>query len=376
MQKFLSGVAIAALGAGAVHAGGVERSTQSVGILFEQGTYAEVSVGHVAPDVSGVQATDFLVFPPGGESGDMTGDYTTWTLGFKTDLSDRLSMALVLDEPIGADVNYGADTGYAYGGSSLVFGGSTATLDSSGITAMLRYKLPSNFSVYGGVRYMRTEGEVSLFNGYRMSVDAAEDFGYLVGVAWEKPEIAARIALTYNSAITHDFDAQEQRAIGPVQDTSFSTEIPQSLNLEFQTGIAKDTLVFGSIRWVEWTAFDITPEVYEDAFADSLVDYANDTITYTLGLGRKFSDNWSGAVTFGYEKENDDYSGNLGPTDGYTSVGLAATYTTGNVKITGGARYIWIGDAETESPLLPGETFGEFRDNTGVAFGMRVGYTF
>ncbi|MGC9369821.1 MAG: outer membrane protein transport protein [Paracoccaceae bacterium] len=369
MVRVLGGAALTALIATSAYAGGLERSSQSVGILFEKGTYAEFSVGRVAPDVSGSHSA--MVAPVLGtaSSGDMTGDYTTTSFGFKAALNEQFDLAFILDSPIGADVKYKAGTGYIYGGS-------TATIDSTAMTMLARYKLPSNFSVHGGLRFQRAEGKVALFNGYTMNTDTSSETGFVLGAAWEKPEIAARVALTYNSAITHNFNATEN--IAPVP-TQFKTEIPQSLNLEFQSGIAADTLLFGSVRWVEWSKTDITPLALFTASGSSLVDYDDDTITYNIGVGRRFSDSWSGAVTLAHEPGTGGFSGNLGPTDGYTSVGLAATYTHGNMKITGGARYVWIGDAKTEAPasLAPaGTTLGEFKDNSGVAFGVKVGYTF
>ena len=340
------------------HAGGVERSAQSVAILFEQGRYVELSFGRFAPDVSGVSPLS-----PGASSGDMAGDYNSWSLGYKMDLGDRMTFAMILDQPIGANVDYATGTGYPLGGS-------TAKLSSSAVTALLRYKFDNNVSVYGGLRYETVHGEVSLPSvaGYTLDTNYDSELGYVVGVAWEKPEIAARVALTYNSAINHTLDAVET---GPIPGSSdFETEVPQSLNLEFQTGIAKDTLLFGSIRWVDWTAFVINPDGYPPAFGN-LVDYANDRTTYNLGVGRRFNDTWSGAVTIGYEKSDGARTGNLGPSDGLKSIGLAATYTMDNMKITGGVRYVDIGDATTNLPVS-----GVFTDNSGVGVGIKIGYTF
>ncbi|WP_374394710.1 hypothetical protein [Tabrizicola sp.] len=334
------------------HAGGVERSSQSVAILFEQGRYAELSFGHFSPTVEGSLGGGAL------QSGDMAGSYNSWSLGYKMDIGDRMAFALVLDQPIGANVNYPTGTGYPLGGS-------TAELTSSAITALLRYKFENNVSVYGGLRYETVHGEASLpfVGGYTLNTNQDSELGYVVGVAWEKPEIAARIALTYNSAITHTMDSVEFGALRG----SFETEIPQSVNLEFQTGIAKDTLLFGSIRWVDWTAFIIDPPVYPAP--DPLVDYASDRVTYNLGIGRRFNENWAGAVTIGYEKADGEITGNLGPSDGMKSIGLAATYTMDNMKITGGIRYVDIGDATTSIGA-------NFTGNSGVGVGIKIGYTF
>jgi long-chain fatty acid transport protein len=350
-QVITAAAAFAAVATGA-GAGGVERSGQSVAILFEQGRYVELNFGHFSPDVSGSLGA--------ANSGDMSSSYNSFSLGYKMDVGDKMDFALIIDQPIGADVAYPGTPGPG----SYLLAGSTAELTSSAITALLRYKFENNVSLYGGLRYQTVKGVVALpFLGYTLTTNNDSELGYVVGVAWEKPEIAARVALTYNSAITHSLESVE----GGVPTAGFDTEVPQSVNLEFQTGIAKDTLFFGSIRWQEWSAFEIDPPGYLPA--TPLVSYASNRITYNLGVGRRFNETWSGAVTLGYEKPDGEITGNLGPTDGFTSVGLAATYTKDNLKITGGVRYVDIGDATTSIGA-------NFEGNSGVGVGIRVGYTF
>jgi long-subunit fatty acid transport protein len=350
-----------ALTAGAAVAGGVERSTQSVAILFEEGTYAEVNLGYFSPDVSGALGVPIGPFPAGSPSGDMAPGYTTLSFGYKQALNDLIDLAIIVDQPIGADVSYPGTFGLA----PYPLAGTTATLESYAVTGLLRYKLPNNFSVYGGLRAEQVRGVVSIpfVGGYTLQTNRDLEYGYVVGAAWEKPEIAARVALTYNSAITHTLSSTEFGA----PSGGFQTEIPQSLNLEFQTGIAADTLLFGSIRWVEWSAFAIDPPAYP--LAAPLVFYQSDRITYNLGLGRRFNETWSGAVILAHEPSNGDITGNLGPTDGFSSIALAATYTMDNVEITGGIRYVDIGGATTNI----GAQFG---DNSGVGVGLRIGYNF
>lgn len=372
MKKILMTASALALGATAATAGGIERSSQSVGILFEKGNYVELNFGGFSPDVSGTVGGGAV------NSGDMTGGFGTYSLGYKRALNDKIDIGFVLENAIGANVGYPLTTVYPLRGT-------TAEIENMSLTAMMRYKMPQNFSVIGGVRALRTSGEVSLpavsvpgLGGYRMNSSTETDFGYLVGVAWEKPEIAARVALTYNSKITHDFTANEN--FSPVP-TPFSTTVPESVNLEFQTGIAQNTLVFGSVRWVHWKQFDITPLVYSGIDPDgpgpagplgSLVDYKANTTTYTLGLGRKFNDQWSGAVVLGYEGSSGQRTGQLGPTDGFRSIALAGTYqATENVKVTLGVRYVDIGDANTNLPVN-----GDFSGNSGWGAGVRVGISF
>lgn len=363
----------------AAAAGGIERSVTSPAILFEKGDYVELSFGSVSPDVSGTQVTPLyamtpggpvVAVPAGGKSGDMAGDYVQFSLGIKTALTDRLDLAVILDQPIGAKVNYRSTTlpPYAYGAGP----GSQAEVESTGLTAMLRYKLDGGFSVYGGIKGEQASGKVSLFNGYTMTTSTETDFGFLAGVAYERPDIALRVALTYLSDITHKFDSVENGS----PSAPFETTVPQQLTLDFQSGIAKDTLLFGSIRWRDWSEFDITPIGYQMATGDSLVSYAKDTVTYTLGVGRRFNENWAGAITLAHEPAAGGFSGNLGPHDGLTSIGLGVTYTKDQWKISGGVTYAKIGGTKTENPSIPGADFGDFKDNHTVGVGFRVGYSF
>lgn len=356
MRKIITSASFLAIAAGAAHAGGVERATQSVSILFEKGRYVELSYGYANPDVSG---TAF-----GGSSGSMLAGYGTYSLGYKQSLGDNVDIAVILDQPIGADTDYPTSSGY-------VLAGTTAKLRSDAITGLIRYHLPSNFSVYGGLRYEAAKGDVTIIAPalgipmYVLSTNTDKQWGYIVGAAWEKPEIAARIALTYTSPITHTLDATENG----VRTGSFKTEVPKSVNLEFQTGVAKDTLLFGSVRWAEWSVFDIAPPAYVGLVGSPLVSYQSDRVTYSVGLGRKFNENWSGAVTAAYERSNGDITGNLGPTDGFSSVGIAATYTQDNIKLTTGVRYINVGDATTAIGA-------KFTGNSAVAAGVRLGLSF
>ena len=357
-MKLMTKSAVALLATTAIAtAGGVERSNQSMSILFEEGTYAELSFSRVSPNVSG---TAF-----GASSGDMTQGYNNYALRYRQDVTEALSFAVILDNHIGADVNYPTGTGYAAAGA-------TAELVGNSVTALARYEFPSRFSVYGGLRLGQASGEVSLgpFAGnYTLETSTETDLGYVLGVSYEIPEIALRVNLTYNSEYTHEFDSTEFGA----PTGTFETTIPQSVMLEAQSGIAEDTLLFGSVRWVDWTAFDITPATYTTAVVPggALVSYAEDFYTVTLGVGRRFSDEWAGAASVVWENEVNELTGNLGPTDGRIGVGLGATYTApSGVEVSGGVQYSWLGNAFTRG------VGGDFTDNDFIAAGVTIGTSF
>ncbi|MYM53867.1 OmpP1/FadL family transporter [Thalassovita mangrovi] len=359
MKTITAAVGAMALTAGAACAGGVDRSGQGIGILFETGTNViDFSYGYASPSVSGV-------FGGAVGSGDMTDAFSQFGLGYKRDLNDQWSMALIFDQPFGADVAYPAGTGYPLAGS-------TGTIDSNSITAVLRYKASDRFSVHGGLRAIRTSGKVGLTaSGYSMSTDTQTDYGFLIGAAYEIPDIALRASLTYNSEVTHDLNVVETVAgLGTLPASPMTTEMPKSVNFDFQTGIAADTLLMFSARWVDWTSFNISPAVYSSVNG-ALVDYDSDTISYSLGIGRKFNDKLSGSVMVGYEDQSGGLSGNLGPTDGYTSVALGLKYqVTDSTSISGGVRYVWVGDATTET------LFSDFSGNSAVAAGFKISHSF
>lgn len=348
--KLLVTTSLAAMiAAGTAVAGGVERSSQSVSVLFEEGRYLEFGTSFGAPNVSGVG--------PGGATGNITENFLTFGGAYKADISDTLSYAIIYDQPYGADVFYPSTT-------TNIFAGSNATLKSHALTGLLKHDMGKGVSVFGGLRAQTLSAEATVTAGgsYNVVGDRDLSFGYLVGAAYEKPEIALRVALTYTSEIDHDLDTVEQGVVPSV--TPITT--PQAVNLEFQSGVAEDTLVFGSVRWVEWTTFNISPANFP---SNPLVFYADDRITYTLGVGRRLDETWSVLGSLSYEESTGSTTGNLGPTDGFTSVSLGAIYTKDNMKITGGLRYIDVGDANTTVAAA-------FTGNSAIAAGIKVGWTF
>lgn len=378
MHRILATGAILTVSAGTAFGGNIDRSGQSSMLLFEPGGYAEFSIRRVSPDVSGIGAgtTPTLATPtPGQSSGDMAGGYNNVTAGVKTELQDGLDAALIVDQPFGANTVYPTDTRY--------FGRRTvASLDSNSLTALLRYRFPSNVSLFGGLRYQTLSANavipfVTFPPGrgapYTVTADEDQNVGYVLGVAWEKPEIAARVALTWNSEISYDLPTSETSFLGSLQSV-MQVSTPQSVNLDFQTGIAANTLAFGSIRWVDWTEFEVAPQMYTAITGRALVSYDDDVYTYTLGVGRQFSEIWAGAVSVTHEQQVGGFASNLGPSDGLTSINVGGSFTQGPMELSAGVSYIWIGNAETT--INQTVAAAEFDDNTGLGFGMRVAYRF
>lgn len=345
MNKVLTTGAALLASASIASAGGFDRSGQSVGVLFEQGDVVELSFGHVSPSVTGTLGA--------GDSGNIAPSYTQLGAGLKRDVNDQLSFALIMDQPFGASVDYNNSTGYP-----AALATAAASVDSSSITGLVRYRVNENLAFHGGLRYVTLEGSIKNIGGaVTTDYEADSDVGFVLGASYEIPSIAMRVALTYSSETDHGM----RRSVGG---QIVNVTLPTSINLDFQTGIAKDTLLFGSIRWAEWTTTTLV-----DPVAGALVSHSNDPITYTLGVGRRFSDTWSGAVTLGHEKRQGGRSTDLAPTDGNNSIGLGLTYTMDNIRVTGGVRYVKIGDAITKNNAV-------FNDNSATAIGLKISYNF
>ncbi|NDV00641.1 OmpP1/FadL family transporter [Pseudoroseicyclus tamaricis] len=350
MKDFIFAAASAALCAGAAQAGGLDRSGQSVDFIFEPGGYAELSYGYVTPDVSGTVGGGAL------SSGDMGGDYSQFALSVKTDFTEALSFGVTVDTPFGANIDYSnADPGYPVD--------AVGTIDSLGLTALARYRINESFSVHGGARLVQADGTLTS-GGVTTEFASDTGTGYVVGGAYEMPELALRAALTYSSAIEMDHDTSALDGTVLLGQTQY--EWPQSVNIDFQTGIAPDTLLLAGVRWAEWTATDINI----GQTGSDLIDYSHDVFTYRLGIGRRFSDVLAASATISYESADDELASNLAPTDGRTGISLGATYTMGAAEISGGINYTFLGDATAEL------TGAEFDNNHSLGYGLSVAYRF
>lgn len=333
-----------------LHAAGLDRSFQNTSWIFADDGTASFTFSHVNPDVTGTDA--FGARYDVGESYEQT--QFTYTHG----LTEDVTIGVHVDQPFGADVFYNAapaastlgGTGADLSSEALtvlgkyqitprisVFGGAKiqrvrASVDLNGVayrnaiptagvvgafnavlptgapalsTALLGAALQGDVTAattidttYGGGTTATLGGQVAGLqgafdadNGYSFSMDADTQVGYLVGAAYEIPDIALRAALTYHAEIDHTASTQEQ-ILGNAVGGTVDYVTPQSVNFDFQTGIAADTLLLFSYRWTDFSAVDVVPL----GLGSDLVNL-DDGHRYTLGVGRRFTDNFSGSVT-------------------------------------------------------------------------------
>ncbi len=396
MKRTLLGSAMIAVLGTSVAAGGIERTNQSSSVLFKKGNYVELGFGSVRPNVGGEGKTT------GYSYDNVANDFAQKELRAKIDINDRLSFGIIMDQPFGADIEYGGNS------ATTELGGTKAFAEVNAQTFLLKYQVNSNASVFGGLRRQTASGDITLdgttyggtlqvlppppagpggvlaagASGYNIELKDAVGTGYTVGAAYEIPDIALRVALSFNSEITHKMDVEETLPLDVVvpgvgvvasstttQSGSLDVKTPKSWNLDVQSGIAKDTLLFGSIRWVEHSVFS----VYADLLDAELVSL-DDTVTYTIGVGRRFSPNFSALAAFSHESAGDEEVSPLAPTNGFNSLTLGGAYTFDNgFEISGGASWRQVGDAKA---YARGATRADFEGNTVFGAGIKLSYSF
>ncbi len=296
-------------------------------------------------------------------------------------------------------------------------GGTKVDVNTQNLSMIFGFQPTESFNIYGGGVYQTVKGTLNLrgaaasvFNGYDAKFDETGGVGWLAGAAFQIPKIALKVSATYRSEIDHKVNTDEsissQGALPLLANagldvtnvtsvlgkgsTETSLTTPQSVNLDFQTGIMADTLAFANVRWVNWKEFKIRPEKF-GAVSElvgplvgqpkgfNIIQYDKDQISATVGVGRKLTEKWSGTVAVGWDSGAGNPVSSLGPTEGYWNVGLGAQYSpTPSTFIAGGVKYFWLGDAKAQiSSQFGKDTYiADFSDNDAFAMGLKIGYKF
>ncbi|WP_433847239.1 long-chain fatty acid transporter [Acinetobacter proteolyticus] len=317
--------------------------------------------------------------------------------------------------------------GLAEANKSLGVGNTGVEVDTQNISLVFGYQPIKNVNLYAGGVYQTVKGNVSLrgtaysiYNGYDADIKETGGAGWLVGAAYQIPEIALKASVTYRSEIDHKVNINEKLSvtsaltnnpavlagllgISPAEalaqaqaleegSAGKKTKIttPQSVNLDFQTGIMANTVAFANVRWVNWKDFAIQPYKFgllskqigglvgrPNGF--NLVEYSDDQWSVNAGVGRKLNEQWAGNVSVGWDSGAGNPVTTLGPTEGYWNVGVGVQYSpTPATFIAGGVKYFWLGDAKAQTGAQAGgnEYVAKFEDNNAIAYGLKIGYKF
>ena len=428
--------------ASAAQAAGLDRSTQPSQGFTQDGTFAYIERITIDPSITGkdnaATTPSPTTYEEGRDTDNMALNYDFINYGAKADVNDKVSVGVFFDQPWGADVEFTGNNnfvnnpqvnlaiatkakenldkisltdpnykkGYEQWGAAARIAqnsalhpneGTNVSVDSKNFTGLLGVKFgeKNNWQVYGGPVLQKLEGEVHLrgtaYNstqGYDGIFAQSNGYGWMAGLAYSKPEIALKAALTYRSDIDHDTLAHESMpATGESGSYDMTITTPKSVNVDFQTGLNPTTLLTAKLRWVPWSDFSIKPPLYNATTKKAvgtdfkplypnglnLIDYSDDGWAAEVGLGKKLSNQWAVSGSVGWDSGAGDPTTTLGPVEGHWNVGLGAKYNvTPEVAVSAGVKYLMFGDAKSKIPN--GDLVGDFQNNDAWIYGLRLTY--
>ena len=384
-QITLATLAIATFGASGAHAGGADATPMPTEMMFQKGNYAELSVAKIGRDVTGTNVAP---------TGSMYPDYTATTIAIKTDIGEKISIGFAdyLSAAILVDYRNAGATGATWVGYKPAF----VDLKIKSQLLAAKYQVDDNISVLAGVKYSSTNSATAnvLKNPFgNLTIPSASGTAGAIGLAYEKPEIALRVSALYQSATKFKLPMTSDEYTTGNKLLDGKAGLPQSATITFQSGIAKDTLAFGSIHLADWGNAQIefdrdncqTPANSAPCTKNGTAEgklYARSTFTksttYKLGIGRKLSDTYSVSATYGWEKGSGATGASLlSTTNGNKSISLGAKYTDGPISVSAGYSHITLGDytADTSNTAF-GNVDSVFSGNTANVIGVKIGYSF
>jgi long-chain fatty acid transport protein len=308
-------------------AGGLERGGYNIDLLFDNSRFAaESAATFVAPQRKLKNVVDTNTSPSLVGGGDLNGfsksaddseSYWVPRIGLKAGFGDAVDCLADYSQPWGAHTKPGRN--WAGANENIE---TKVKSDNYALTCSYKFDVgQGQLRLIGGGFYQELSGfkerqviRDDLVPGTGVGrLDLKGDgWGWRAGVAYEIPEYALRASLVYNSAVKLDDItgtlnlSQVNGAVLPVHG---SQDMPDSLEFKFQTGIAPDWLALGSVKWTDWSQFSSIPFCLTSVSActtgtqvTSLDLGYRDGWTISGGVGHKFNDQWSGAMTVTWDR--------------------------------------------------------------------------
>lgn len=287
---------------GVAHAGGFSRGTADTDILFEDGNFnMRSSATFVAP--SRKYKTNPL--NPGLVGVNYADDYVIPSFALKVKFSDSLSCAGTYTQSYGGSATWPTPSG------TLAKLNEDFTIYEAAATCGLKFDLSKGrLWVIGGVYHEAVDYDLSAGAGALNVNLREENMGWRAGLAYEIPEIALRTQLMYRSGVDIDASGFANTFVpspgGPVPITvpaTGDTEFPQSVEFKAQTGVAPGWLVYGSVKWTDWSVTK-TLNLHVPALAlnNGNQYYWRDGWTVSAGVGHQFNDWLSGTVFVAWDR--------------------------------------------------------------------------
>ncbi|MBZ9997922.1 outer membrane protein transport protein [Mesorhizobium sp. BH1-1-4] len=405
---------------GSAHAGGFSRGNADTDIIFEDGNFnMRAGVTYVSPH------REFTKNPnPALVGTEYTDDYVIPSAAVKFNLTDNLRCAGTMVDNNGGSTTY--DFPKVSGKLAEDF-----TTNEKALTCGVKFSVGrGNLWLLGGgftenLDYNRVNalGTLPPFNVALPNANlqlSGQDFGYRVGVAYEIPEIALRAQVMYRSGTSYGADgsltvptaallgaqakqlqaaaiaafgsgnpvlgaALAQQAAAALTQANLAAanglettapatgtgNLPQSVEMKLQSGIAPGWLAFGSAKWTDWS---VQKALIVNSPITNTIDTYNwkDGWTITGGVGHAFTDRLSGLVSLtwdqgvgtGWDLTSDTYT-----------LGIGGSYKDGmGGELRGGVGFSYLTSAtETQYAEVPGVS-GNQAVKAGYAVAVNLGY--
>jgi long-subunit fatty acid transport protein len=340
----------------------MERTALPTAFMFETGGYADFTYSNRNYDV-----TDNFFAPTSSMYGDVSGA----SVSVKFDVNETIAVGVTQYNQAGINLNY-QGAGSQIPGFNAV--GPMVDLEIDALAVMGKYSVGDNFSVLGGIkRSSIADATADIFKlvGATSAASVAGDSetGYVAGVAYERKDIALRIEYLVEQDVT--FELATTGGLLGAATANTTGSIPDYQTINFQSGVAEDTLVFGSIRKADWSNHQIAVAPQTQAAPTSSF---SDSTTYSIGLGRRISDELSVSASYSFEDASEATGTSLlSTTDGYDTIGFGVRYTlSSGTEISGGVALTNVGDKTVTASEIP----GAFTDNSVTSYGIKLAYKF
>ena len=364
MVRFIVSAAGLCVSSTALMAGGMERTALSTGFMYENGGYAEVAYS----------SRDYTVTAPVfAPDESVIEDQTGFSLATKFDVTETLSFGLSQYNQAGVGLNYQGAGGTGAVGGGLNSIGPKVSLEIDALVFLGRYALSENYSFMLGMKNTTIKdatADIFKTSAAPTTTAAAVQGGTassaVAAIAYEQPDMALRVEYLYEADVSFSLDTT-----GGLNASTGATKgsIPDYQTINFQTGIAADTLAFGSIRMADWKNHQLA--VAPQTLAAPTSSFSNST-TYSLGVGRKVSDDLSLSLSTNWENGTESSGTSLlSPTNGYNGYSLGAKYNMDNLTLSGGVNYTTFGDKTITSTIAD-----EFSGNSVLSYGIKLGVNF
>ena len=169
------------------------------------------------------------------------------------------------------------------------------------------------------------------------SLEGDRVYGYRLGASFEIPKYALRAQVIYDSERDINLvGTQSITGLGVVAPALVSITLPKSISARVQSGINATTLVYGGVRWTEWSViqalsvtggtpvsvttgykngWDVEVGVQKKLTSDLSGSAA---ISWTKGIGGGYTDSWGLSAGLAYDLDD----------NWRVSVGASARYLT------------------------------------------------